>query len=67
MRVGNRELTNKEIVLIQEIVELFPSLSRKELAKTICENLNWKNEANNHKIISCLNLLKKLHCFFCFT
>ena len=61
MRVGNREFTNKEIILIQEIVELFPSLSRKELARTICENLNWKNEANNHKIISCLNLLKKLH------
>jgi len=61
MRVGQREFNNKEILLIQEIVELFPSLSRKEIAKTICENLNWKNESSNLKIISCLNLLKKLH------
>ena len=61
MRVGNREFSKKEIVLIQETVELFPSLSRKEIARTICENLNWKNEANNLKIISCLNLLNKLH------
>jgi hypothetical protein len=60
MRVGNREFSKKEIVLIQEIVELFPSLYRKEIARTICENLNWKNEANNLKIISCLNLLNKL-------
>ena len=61
MRAGNRDFTKKEIILIQEIVEFFPSLSRKEIARTICENLNWKNEANNLKIISCLNLLTKLH------
>jgi len=61
MRIGQREFSNKEISIIQEIVELFPSLSRKELANTICENLNWKNEANNLKIMSCRNLLNKLH------
>ena len=61
MRIGQKEFSNKEISIIQEIVDLFPSLSRKELAKTICENLNWKNEANNLKIMSCRNLLNKLH------
>jgi len=30
------------------------------LAYTICENLNWKNEAGNLKVDSCLVLLKKL-------
>jgi len=60
MRVGDREFSNKEISLIQETVDLLPSISRKEIARTICENFNWKNEAKNFKIMSCLNLLNKL-------
>ena len=60
MRIGNRDFLEHEIQLIQELVGTYQALSRKELAYTICENLNWKNEAGNLKVDSCLVLLKKL-------
>jgi hypothetical protein len=39
---------------------MFPKLSRKELAKTICENLDWITPAGQYKIDSCKKLLEKL-------
>jgi hypothetical protein len=60
MRIGNRNFLEHEIQLIQEMTTTYKGLSRKELAYTICENLNWKNEAGNLKVDSCLVLLKKL-------
>lgn len=38
----------------------FSSLSRRELANTICENLEWKTPTGSLKVNSCLNLLIKL-------
>ena len=60
MRIGNRNFLKHEIRLIQELATTCRALSRKELAYTICENLNWKNEAANLKVDSCLVFLKKL-------
>jgi hypothetical protein len=60
MRIGNRDFLEDEIQLIQELADIYRALSRKELAYTICENLNWKNEAGNLKVDSCLELLKKM-------
>ena len=60
MRIGGRDFLKKDIQLIQEMTDIYQALSRKELAYTICENLNWKNDAGNLKIDSCLVLLKKL-------
>ena len=60
MRIGNRNFLGHEIQLIQELAIIYQALSRKELAYTICENLNWKNEAANLKVDSCLVLLEKL-------
>jgi hypothetical protein len=60
MRIGNRNFLGHEIQLIQELTTTYKGLSRKELAYTICENLNWKNETGNLKVDSCLVLLKKL-------
>jgi hypothetical protein len=39
---------------------MFPNLSRKELALTICEHLNWENPAGKLKVNSCLTLLQHL-------
>ena len=39
---------------------MFPNLSRKELALTLCEHLNWENPAGKLKINSCLTLLEHL-------
>jgi len=60
MRIGNRNFLEHEIHLIQELANTYRALSCKELAYTICENLNWKNDAGNLKVDSCLVLLKKL-------
>ena len=60
MRIGNRDFLEHEIQLIQKLAGTYRALSRKELAYTICENLNWQNEAGNLKVDSCLRLLKKL-------
>ncbi|MBC2693736.1 MAG: DUF4338 domain-containing protein [Desulfobacteraceae bacterium] len=60
MRIGSRNFLKKDIQLIQEMTDIYQALSRKELAYTICENLNWKNDAGNLKVDSCLVLLKKL-------
>ena len=40
--------------------EYFPNLSRRNLANTICENLEWKTPAGSLKVNSCLSLLNNL-------
>lgn len=52
-----------EDVDLHEVItyaENFPNLSRRELANTICENLEWKTPTGSLKVNSCLNLLIKL-------
>lgn len=43
-----------------KLIERYPLLPRKELAFTICENVEWKNEGGNLKVDSCLRMLEKL-------
>lgn len=55
-----RCISQQEIELIRETVHLFPQLSRKELAQTVCEHLEWFTAAGSNKIDACLGLLEKL-------
>lgn len=55
-----RNFTSQEIVDIRETVRMFARLSLKELAYTICENLEWFMPNGGLKVESCLQLLKKL-------
>jgi len=55
-----RDFTQVELELIRETVALFPKLSRKELAATICEHLGWVTPAGRLKVESCMQLLGKL-------
>lgn len=55
-----REITGQELYEIQETVRLFPSLSRSELAATICEHLEWLTASGSYKIDACMKLLEKL-------
>ena len=55
-----REITREQLSEILETVGLFPSLSRKELAATICEHLGWVTLAGNNKLDACAKLLEKL-------
>jgi len=55
-----REFTQKELDEIIETVIIFKNLSRKEIALTICDLLEWYTPAGNYKERSASNLLIKL-------
>jgi len=55
-----RRFTRKQLEQVQETVQTFANLSRKELALTICEHLNWETPNRKLKINSALSLLEQL-------
>jgi hypothetical protein len=57
---SGRRFTRKQLAQVQETVERFPKLTRTELARTLCEHLNWKTPNGKYKIESCLTLLEEL-------
>ena len=57
---SGRRFTRKQLAQVQETVERFPNLSQTELARTLCEHLNWKTANGKNKVESCLTLLEKL-------
>jgi hypothetical protein len=57
---SNREITREELDEIQETVRVFPTLSRSELAQTICEHLGWFTATGGYKTDACLKLLSRL-------
>ncbi len=57
---NGREINSQQLEDIKETVGLFPSLSRTELASTLCENLEWFTASGSYKIDACLKLLDRL-------
>jgi len=57
---SGRRFTRKQLTRVQETVQTFNSLSRKELALTVCEHLDWRNPRGSLKIQSCYTLLDEL-------
>lgn len=55
-----RWFTRLELLDVIEITRMFPTLSRNELAKTICKGLEWTAKNGKYKIDGCLKLLEKL-------
>ena len=55
-----REISDEEIAQIQETVSLCQGLSRKELALTIAEHLQWYRASGTNKEDACIKLLEKL-------
>jgi hypothetical protein len=55
-----RAISAEEVALIEETVELFPALSRSELAETICDHLGWYTASGSYKRQACLDLLQRL-------
>jgi hypothetical protein len=62
---SGREIKEEELFEIQEVVELFPRLSRRELAETICEHLGWFTASGKGKRDACLKLLERLEAKGC--
>ncbi len=57
---SGRRFTRKQLARVQETVARFKNLSRKELARTLCEHLSWTTPNGKYKIESCLTLLEAL-------
>ena len=57
---SGRRFTRKQLEQVQETVQTFKNLSRKELALIVCEHLDWKTPNGKLKINSALTLLEKL-------
>ena len=52
--------TMEELGHIEEVIRMFPKLSHRELALTLCETLEWHAPNGKPKLESCLALLRKL-------
>ena len=57
---SGRRFTRKQLEQVQETVQMFKNLSRKELALTVCEHLKWTTPNGKLKVNSTLTLLEKL-------
>lgn len=57
---GGRQFKKERILEIQKIVRLCANLSRRELAHTICEHLQWITPTGTDKIQTCLNALEEM-------
>jgi len=57
---SGRQITQRQLELICETVEMFPGLSLVELAATISEHLRWYTAAGEVKRDACVKLLRKL-------
>ncbi len=57
---SGRRFTRKQLKQVCDTVAMFPQLSRKELAQTVCEHLNWKNARGANKTACCLRMLETL-------
>ena len=57
---SGRTFTPEEIEEICTTVEMLPGLSRRELASTLCEHLEWTTVSGGLKETACLGLLEKL-------
>jgi len=54
-RVGPAEISHA-----QEVVKLFPRLSRKELARTLCEHWGWFGPGGSAEVRACTKVLERL-------
>jgi len=57
---SGRRFTRKQLEQVQETVQTFKNLTRRELALTLCEHLDWKTPNGKLKVDSALTLLEKL-------
>jgi len=55
-----RDFGEAELALIKEVVDSCGGLSRKELAQTVCELLDWRRPSGGLKALECLAYLERL-------
>ena len=57
---SGRRLTRRQNAAVQETVARCPALSRNELARTVCEHLNWTTPKCGHRVAVGLRMLESL-------
>ncbi len=55
-----KRCTRKQLTQIQDTIKMFPNLNRRELARTICENLRWYTPRGTYKEQYCLSVLREM-------
>lgn len=55
-----RDFTAGQLEDVCELVKGFPGLPRKEMARTLSENLGWFTASGGYKVDACLKLLERL-------
>ncbi len=58
--VGDKRFNQEDLNLIHVTIRQYPLLSRTELARTLCENLEWKAPNGKERVNSCLDLLDRM-------
>ncbi len=64
---ANKRFTRKQLSRIQQTVNDFPNLSRRELGHTVCEHVQWVTPTGSHKIQACLSALEEMEKIGLFT
>ena len=53
-------VSKEDLSLIRQVIERYPSLSRTELANTLCELLDWNRSNGGLKTVECRQFLEGL-------
>ncbi len=57
---NGKRFTRKQLAQIQETVDTFSALSRRELGHTLCEHFQWITPKGSHRIQYCLGALEEM-------
>lgn len=61
MKIGGKEVDEKIITRIQQIIDEEPTRTRGQLSRCICEELKWRSRNGRLKEVSCRTVLLKLN------
>ena len=59
-KYSGRVINSEDIEIIKETIAMYPKLSQKELASTICENIGWIMPSGQPKRTQCVQFLRML-------
>ena len=60
MRASGRDFRDEDILIIQQVIDRRPDLSRRALSREVCEQLGWRCVDGKLKQMSCRVALLKL-------
>ena len=61
LRVGGRDWNNDDLTQVREAIEHAQPRQRTEIARRVCQALDWKNALGQPKLMSCRVALLRLH------